>query len=315
VACRSLAPAVTTQDGSRTTLGVPPGAHGAHVQFVRAMPMAQRVAIVERFRARNGADWDITLGGGGAPDDVDPIRGLVRRAKRAAPTASATASSTSDLDAAGSADPAEKERAITEALSFLTRNAEFFGLSPADVPALEVAAGRPKTKTYGSWVVIVAGRIPMRGYEGFEAVGTVVDVAVYVDDDGKTRYFVNLSRVHPRLVLDTTPVLGPDDKRLMRFVVGRELFVVFDDPRRPTARVRELERMSVGRVEDADVRTVRLTIHVSPGPRASYVSYWLAYAIEVRRKGDDFRIVVDADTGDLLEDSAVPVVPRATERD
>ena len=274
--------------------------------------MGERLELVSRFKARNGPDWTITLGAGGAPDDVDAIRGVVRRARRESMADSDSEAevprANGDTGAWGSADPAEQERAIAEAIAFLTRNAEFFGLSPADVAALDVTAGRPKTRTYGSWVVILAGRIPMRGYEGFAAVTSVVDVAVYVGDDGKTRYFINLSRVHPRLVLDTRAALGPDDKRLMRFVIGRELFVVFDDPRRPNARVRELQRRSVGRVDDGDVRAVRLTIHVSPGPRGAYVSYWLAYAIDVRREGNDFRFVVDADTGDLLEDAVVPVV-------
>jgi hypothetical protein len=272
------------------------------------MPVAERVALVERFKARNGPGWSITLGAGGAPDDVDAIRGVVRRAKRETAPGDATAANV-DLDAWGTTDPAEQERVTAEAIGFVTQNAEFFGLSPADVSVLDVAAGRPKTRTYGSWVVILAGRIPMRGYEGFAAVTSHVDIAVYVGDDGKTRYFINLSRVHPRLVLDTRAGLGPDDKRLLRFVVGRELFVVFDDPRRPNARVRELQRLSVGRVDDADVRAVRLTVHVSPGPRGSYVSYWLAYAIDVRREGHDFRFIVDADTGDVLDDAVVPVVP------
>lgn len=307
VAC-GPAQAPAPADSSRVSLGRP-GARGAHAQFVRAMPMAERVALVERFRARNGSDWSVTLGAGGAPDDVDAIRGILRRAKREAREAAPTDKPPVDLDAWGTTDPAEKEQVLSEATAFLTRNADFFGLSPADVPALDIAAGRPKTRMYGSWVVILAGRIPMRGYEGFEAVASHVDIALYIGDDLKARYFVNLSRLHPRLVLDTSAALGPDDKRLMRFVVGRELFVVFDDPRRPNARVRELQRLSVGRVTDPDVRAVRLTIHVSPGPRGAYVSYSLAYAIDVKREGHDFRFVVDADTGDLLDDAVVPVVP------
>ncbi len=307
-ACHA-APPGAPDGASRVTLTTPVGARGAHVQFVRAMPMPERVALVERFKARNGPEWSITLGAGGAPDDVDAIRGVVRRAKREATTPSEAASTNADVEAWGTTDPLEQERVIAEAIGFVTRNADFLGLSPADVAVLDVAAGRPKTRTYGSWVVILAGRIPMRGYEGFAAVTSQVDIAVYVGDDGRARYFITLSRLHPRLVLDTRAALGPDDKRLMRFVIGRELFVVLDDPRRPNARVRELQRLSVGRVEDADVRSVRLTIHVSPGPRGAYVSYWLAYAIDVRREGHDFRFVVDADTGALLDDAVVPVVP------
>jgi hypothetical protein len=305
VACGSAA-APLAGDASRVTLAGPGGKHGAHVQIVRALPLAERVALVERFKARNGTDWTITLGAGGAPDDVDAIRGVVRRARR---EGKANASAEANANAEANADANAREKAIAEGVAFLGRNADFFGMSPADVPALDLEAGAAKTATYGSWVVHAQGRIPMRGYEGFASVGSAIDVLVYVGDDGATRYFVNLSRVHPRLVLDTTAALGPDDKLLMRFVVGREMFVVFDDPRRPNARVRELRRKSLGRIEGQDVRAVRLTIHVSPGPRGAYVSYWLAYAIDVRREGRDFRFVVDADTGDLLEDAVVPVVP------
>ena len=285
------------------TLGGPAGGRGAHVQFIRALPMAERVALVQRFKARNGAEWSITLGGGGAPDDVDAIRGVVRRAKREG-DASADAGAGADADA-----DANAERAIRSAMAFVIKNAEFLGLAPADVATLDVTAAPAKTPVYGAWVAVFGGHMPMRGYEGFEAVASTINLAVYLGDDGAVRYFVNFSHVNPRLVLDTHALLGPDDKRLMRYVLGREMFVVFDDPRRPNARVRELRRLSLGRVEDADVRAVRLTIHVSPGPRDAYVSYTLAYAIDVRREGSDFRFIVDADTGDLLEDAVVPVLP------
>ena len=288
------------------TLGGPAGGRGAHVQFIRALPMAERVALVQRFKARNGAEWSITLGGGGAPDDVDAIRGVVRRAKR-----EGDASANADAGAGADAD-ADAERAIRSAMAFVIKNAEFLGLAPADVATLDVTAAPAKTPVYGAWVAVFGGHMPMRGYEGFEAVASTINLAVYLGDDGAVRYFVNFSHVNPRLVLDTHALLGPDDKRLMRYVLGREMFVVFDDPRRPNARVRELRRLSLGRVEDADVRAVRLTIHVSPGPRDAYVSYTLAYAIDVRREGSDFRFIVDADTGDLLEDAVVPVLPSST---
>jgi hypothetical protein len=203
---------------------------------------------------------------------------------------------------------ADMKSAAAQAVAFATNNAELFGMSPGDIAALDVEAAPAKTSMWGTWVVHLRGRIPMRGYEGFEAVASTIDLLVYAEAGGAPRYFVNLSRVHPRLVLDTTPALGPDDKRLLRNVVGRELLVAFDDPRHPNARVRELRRLSLGRAEDADVRAVRLTIHVSPGPRDAYVSYSLAYAVDVVRQRQAFRFVVDADTGDLLEDAAVPVV-------
>jgi len=311
-------------DGPRVTTGGPAGGRGAHVQFIRALPMAERVLLVKRFKERNGPEWSITLGGGGAPDDVDAIRGVVRRARReggagasadanananASANASANADANANANANADAGADGSEAAVRSATAFVVKNAELLGLSPADVPALDVAAAPAKTPVYGTWVAVFAGHIPMRGYEGFESVASTINLAVYLGDDGAVRYFVNFSHVNPRLVLDTHALLGPDDKRLMRFVVGREVYVVFDDPRRPNARVRELRRASLGRVEDADVRAVRLTINVSPGPRDAYVSYTLAYAVDVRRAGSDFRFVVDADTGDLLEDAVVPVLP------
>ena len=278
------------------------------MQFIRALPMAERVALVKRFKERNGEDWTITLGGGGAPDDVDAIRGVVRRAKRGG-DANASADASADADADADADAEAKEAAIRSATAFVAKNADLLGIAPGDVPTLDVAAARAKTPVYGTWVAVFAGRMPMRGYEGFDAVASTIDLAVYLGADGAVRYFVNFSHVNPRLLLDTHPLLGPDDKRLLRFVVGREVFVAFDDPRRPGARVRELRRAPLGRIEDADVRAVRLTIHVSPGPRDAYVSYTLAYAVDVKRAGSAFRFIVDADTGDLLEDAVVPVIP------
>jgi hypothetical protein len=281
-------------DPSRVASTIPRGARGPHVQIFRAVPTAERMALVERFRARNGP-WTITLGAGGAPDDVDPIRGVVRRAKR-------------DAVGAAPATALTDETVIAEAAAFLGKNAELLGFSANDVPALDLVAGPAKTTTWGAWVVHARGNTPMRGYEGFDALTTAVDVLVYIGDDGATRYFVNLSRVHPHLSIDTAPLLGPDDKRLLQNVVGRPVFVVVDDPSRPNARVRELRRVPLGIVADADVRAVRLTIHASPGPRFAYVSYALAYAVDVVKEHNPFRFVVDADTGALLEDAVVPVV-------
>ena len=101
----------------------------------------------------------------------------------------------------------------------------------------------------------------------------------------------------------------PDDKRLMHVVVGFPLFVLVDDPNHPNARARELRRVALGRVEEKDVRIVRLVIHVSQALRGAYASYWLAYEILVVKGHQPFRFVVDADTGDLLEDPQAPIIP------
>ena len=286
-ACMPSAPATAP---SRVALGP------AHVQVVRALPLAERRALVEKFRARNGA-WTVTLGAGSTPDDVDPIRGVVRRATRDANV----------VDPAGHA-PVTDQSAIADAAAFLAKNADLLGFSAKDVPSLDLVAGPAKTANYGSWVVHARGATPMRGYEGFTTVTSKIDVLAYIGEDGGVRYFVNLSQVHPRLTIDTTPRLGPDDPHVLEKVIGRTLFLVVDDPSRPNARVRELQRIPLGNVAAADIAPPRLTIDVSPGPRFAYVSYTLAYAVLVLKDHHPFLFVVDADTGAVLKDPEVPVV-------
>ena len=275
----------------RSTLAGPRGA--PHMQVIRALPTAGRAELVQRFRERNGA-WKVTLSATGTPDDIDPIRGVIRRATREGPPAEGP-----ELDEAV---------AISAAQSFLVKNADFLGFKSDDVAALDLMARRAQTKQWGAWVVQARGKSLMRGYEGFDAVTTQIDVLVYLGDDAAARYFVNLSQVHPRLAIDTKPLLGPDDAKLLVNVVGRPVFVVVDDPDRPNARVRELRRVQLGMVERRDVRGLRLTIDVSPGPFFAYVSYSLAYAVDVVKAGQPFRFVVDADSGALLEDAVVPIV-------
>jgi len=293
-ACACASGSAAVAPPTRATSTTAGGAHGPHQQIVRALSTAERSAVVARFRATNGASWTVTVGAGGAPDDVDPIRGIIRRAK--------------DERRPGAPVEITEASAVSEAEAFVTANAELLGVGRSDVAALDIAAGPARTTTYGTWVAHVRGRMPMRGYEGFEAIASEIDVLLYLGEDGKTRYFVNISRVHPHLDLDTWPRLGPDDPRACKDVLGRELFVAIDDARRPGLRVRELHRVAIGKVTAEDVRSVRLTIHASPGPRTAYVSYWLAYVVDVMKRGQLFRFVVDADTGDLLEDAVVPVL-------
>lgn len=261
-----------------------------HAQVVRAATTAAREAVFARFRERNGAAWSPV---GRAAADVDPLRLVVRRAKRS--------------DAPGGAPEVPEPDARAAALAFVRANADLLGVAPDDVATLDVET---KDMT-GAWAVHFAGHRPMRGYEGFDTVATTYDVTILVSGDGVVRALVNDSRVHPRLAIDTVPKLAPDDARVQKDVTGRELFVLVADPRRARAGVRELERVSVGRAHQADVKRTTLHVHVSVGPMAAYVMYTLAYAVDVERGGETFRFIVDADSGDLLEDAVAPVVARA----
>lgn len=278
------------------TEAVPEPPRHRHMQIVRAALTKDREAVFARFRERNGEAW--------APierpaSDVDPIRLVVRRAARRDPPGAER-----DL---GDGD------ARSIATAFVRTNVDLLGVGADDVEALDVEVVPDGEESAlartGRWAVRFTGKRPMRGYEGFDTIATTYDLTVVVGRDGAVRLVANESRIHPRLSIDTKPVLGPDDARLLKDVVGRELFVVVDDPRR-SGSVRELRRVSVGRARQADVRRRTLHVHVSVGPMAAYVAYHLAYAIDVDRADQEFRFIVDADTGDLLEDAVAPVVRR-----
>ena len=265
-----------------------------HAQIVRAAPMPERLAVFERFRSKNDGPWKLLR----PEEDIDAFRPFLRRAAR--------------TDLPGPEVPFEAGDAESTAVAFVNTNAAELGLHPAEVVVLDVTSRRlgpgdgptPRTR----FAVRLRGLIAMRGLEAFDSVASHVELTVFVDDDRRIRLFTNDSRLPPRLTIDTRPDLEPDDPRVLRNVLGRELFVAEDDPRRPGAGVRELRRIPVGTVTEKDVAARTLTIHASRGPLGAYVSFILAYVIRVSRGGEWFRFVVDADTGDLLEDAAVPVV-------
>jgi hypothetical protein len=278
-----------------------------HAQIVRAATTQARAAAVARLRETAGSSWRALH----PDDDVDPFRVFVRRAFDASAAGPAVAGAT-DADAEAAA------------LAFVSANAASLGLAPSEAAVLDVACravpiGERPPGSHARWNVRLGGRFPMRGFEAFPSLATTVDIVVVVDDDMKIRLLVNGSRIHPRLALDTKPDLEPDDPRVLRHVVGRELFVAIADPRAPDARVRELRRRSLGRVRADDVVSRTLTIHASPGPLGAWMTYRLAYVVRVaiRLHGPGelagappptFRFVVDADTGELIDDAAVPVV-------
>ncbi len=257
-----------------------------HTQVIHTAHTDTRKAFVDRLRERDGA-WVVK------PEEIDGIRLVLRHGVR--------------TDAPGKAIDPSDEEASRVAVSFVTKCADFFGLAPGDVQRLDVEMF-PTNEGRHAKVIRLSGTLPMPGYESFESLQSVFELVIFVDDDGVVREVKNLSRVHPRLSLDTHPLLGPSDPELLKSVVGREVFAVYDDPRRPNRNVRELRREKLGPVEPTDVVARTLTVQVARGPFDAFVSYHLAYAIDVGRGGYWFRFIVDADTGDLLDDASAPVV-------
>jgi hypothetical protein len=267
-----------------------------HAQIVRAKTVQDRLALFERFRAKNGEAWRIV----DPEHDVDGIRLFLRHALR--------------RDRPGPEVELDHRIAAADAVAFVSSNAELLGLGAPDVAVLEVTSAaipfEDAVTPAGRYVVHMRAHIAMRGYEAFESLASKIDITVFVDADRQIRFFTNDSRIHPRLAIDTKPLLEPEDALIVKNVVGRELFVAIDDPRNPNARVRELRRESVGHVRDVDIIQRHLTVWASPGPFGAYTSFTLAYVVQVGLGGYMFRFVVDADTGALLDDAAVPVVGR-----
>jgi hypothetical protein len=270
---------------------LPPAVGPRHVQIVHAATTGARAALFERFRARNGLGWtleppgDVTRG-------VDGIRGFVRRAHR--------------RDPEGEPVPLDVTAAEARAFEFVAKNVDLLGLTSSHVHALEI---RGEPLAGGGAGVLVSGRIPMKGYESFDAVASIVEVALAVGRDGEVRALVNASRIHPRLSIDTRPRLGPEDPRVVASVVGRRVFSVVRARGGEAVPVEELRRIQHGVVEPSEIAPPRLTIHVSPGPASAWVTYRLAY--EVRASKSPlvvFGWVVDADTGEVLEDARPPIV-------
>jgi hypothetical protein len=301
-----------------------PQAQGRHLQIVHAMTTPARRALVERLRARNPAppesQWTVNEEALGINlMVVDPFAGFVRRARRKVAPRPARAGG-----------PVGTEEAANAARAFVKKNSDLLGLPRHVVPALDehvrVVEPSDHAAPRASWVVRFEAPFPSKGYEGFKEIDNVADVAVVIDDDGEVSSFVNLSRVHPHLALDTKPRLSRDDPRVMSKLVGRKVFAL--EPREGGTEateaprdVRELRRIALGEVRPEDVTHMQLVIHVSTGPELAWLTYRLGYFVEVGKSsplmGFDgladgppqyffFRYVVDADTGDVLEDARAP---------
>ncbi len=299
------------------------------MQIFHAMTTPKRLALVERLRERNpappGSEWSvneealvrsITV--------VDPFAGFLRRARRgAAERGRSSSSPISDADAP------------RFAREFVKHNADLLGLPRHVLPGLaeHVRSVEPHDHALprARWAVRFDASFPPRGYEGFDEIGNRADLEVFVDDDGEVSSFVNLSRIHPPLSIDTKhPLLPQDDPRVVAKLLGRKVFALEpDDSDRAVLRdPRELRRIPLGEVQASDATRMQLVVHISTGPQLAWLTYRLAYFVEIAKpvpaelRDDDatdgeppqyffFRWVVDADTGDVLEDARPPFSPPA----
>jgi hypothetical protein len=282
-------------------------AAGHHVQIVRAMNAPERKQLIERLRARNpeppGTEWTVNEEAlATSATVVDPFAGFVRRARRQGRPPAASPARVGEDDA------------MAAARAFVKKNADLLGLPRYVVIGLSEQARSVAPSDHAStralYIVRLEAPFPSKGYEGFKELENVAELDVFVDDDGEVSSFVNLSRVHPRLSLDTKPELAQSDPRLLAQLVGRKVFALALDSQAPPADVRTLGRIPLGDVQPSEVTHMQLVVHVSPGPQLMWMTYRLAYFVEIAKpEFFFFRYVVDADTGDVIEDSQAPFAP------
>jgi hypothetical protein len=299
-----------------------------HVQFVHAMTTPERRALVDRLRERNPAappsQWTVNEEAlASSITVVDPFAGFLRRARRG--------------EAAGAArggGPRLHVDAALVARAFVKKNADLLGLPRHVVPVLaeHVRSVEPRDHAghRAAWAVRLDAPFASKGYEGFKEIDNAADIEVFVDDDGEVSSFVNLSRIHPHLTIDTKPALAQDDPRVLAKLVGRKVFAL-DAADADVGRdldelsdVRALRRIPLGEVQAEDLARMQLVIHVSTGPRLAWLTYRLAYFVEIAKPAPEdaldaaaaaseapryffFRYVVDADSGEVLEDARAPL--------
>ncbi|HVJ89842.1 MAG TPA: hypothetical protein VM580_08555 [Labilithrix sp.] len=245
---------------------------------------------------------------------VDPFAEFLRRARRAR-----------RAKPAHGGVPVSEAQASESARRFVKRNADLLGLPRHVVPGLSERARvvAPNDHADAVWAVRFEAAFASKGYEAFKEVDNVADIEVFVADDGEVSSFVNLSRVHPHLTIDTKPALPQDDPRVIGKLVGRRVFAIVSAAETELDRLGELRRIPLGEVRQEDVTRTQLIIHVSTGPELAWATYRLGYSVEVAKPvpalaaaegvhGDVpayffFHYVVDADTGDVLEDARAPL--------
>lgn len=258
-----------------------------HVQFVPAMKSAARLDLVKRFIERNGPEWTVNREALlGSTIVLDPFVGFLRRANKRR------------LDGPV-ATPVSEEEAELTARAFVRKNADLLGIPLSKLLLLQ---GSTEVAEKDARKVRLEAEYPTKGYESFHELENTIAIDVLVDVDGTVSSFVNTSKIHPRLAIDTKPGLPSSDWRVYEKVVGRRVFAMTDFG----------QRIELGKIEYADLLDARLAMQVSPGPLDAWLTYRLTWLVPAARKSPGspsfffFFYLVDTDTTDVVQDSPVP---------
>lgn len=270
------------------------GAHAPrHAQIVRALTTPERKNLVDRFVERNPG-WSINDAALGSATVVDPFAGFMRRAKAGPHSLGPSINA---------------EGAALAARAFVKNNADLLGIPRAVSLSLfehvRPIAPEDHASPNAAFAVQLEAPFATKGYEAFRELENEANVEVFIDGDGTPSAVANISKIHPRLTIDTRPQLEEDDFRLYHNVLGRRVFALGDDE----------QKIELGVVESKDLLSSKLYIHESPGPMLAWITYRLARVITVAKEAPDvpvfyfFAWVVDADNGDIIRETDVPTSP------
>lgn len=242
--------------------------------MARIEPAAAEVqaAVVQAFVAQNGADWQSVAVEPFTREVNDAMRGPLVHPPR---------------DPMMITEP-EAVRMTTE---FAAKNADFLGIAPGDIDDLSASARYNPYKGPLQWSVSLNGVIPVRGYEALLPEGRRSRINISIAKDGDLYQLLNRSELIPEFDICTEPRLAADDPRLAQQVLGRVLeYADFAGALH-----------QVGPVLEEHIVATTLTIHIRHDADERVVLVGLAYRLDVQIMGLPWAMIVDPDTGSLIE--------------
>ena len=275
-------------------------------QTVKGATPAERTAMLDKFQARNGKQWDFLTHD--ASYDSDDFGKTVRYLRR--------------TDVAGPSTHPTRTQAKAAADAVVKKNADLLGLSPEVLAKLSVSVeAMNKKDAITAWkntdfIVSYKGTITQPGFEKFPEVATKVDLEIGVEQDGQVRFIGKQGEdATPLLSLGTKPNLKATDPRIRGSVLGQQLVSYAQDLKTPNHTYQTFYvGTKLGKITDKDIASVRpaIVMKVRGDAASRSETFILAYDFTVKKDGHTFHFKVDAGTGELLEKPELPVGGKVT---
>lgn len=239
---------------------------------VEPLSEADRAMLVQAFREQYGQAWRV--------EEVARFAAHVVRARLPV-----------GRDDLGDSVELSREQAVARAIDFVAEGARLFGLTPQEAAVLQtVNAWRVPDAPVLQWVIGLSGTAPTPGYEElWPQAGNVFYLNIDIARDGRVIMVVNRSGIAPAFDICTDPRLDPGDPRVVRQVLGTELY--YSDI--------SGERRFAGTVAQEHVVAIERDLYfdrTEPG----WLAVHLAYRVDVVIDLMTWSFYVDPDSGEIL---------------